>query len=75
MQDTCANKISNVLYAEHIILARSHNHFCAGKAKMRSVCVVELHVTVKNITMLSDEKMFYGEFMSLAKMNCTSIFM
>ena len=24
---------------------------------MRSVCVVELHVTVQNITMLSDEKM------------------
>jgi len=42
---------------------------------MRSVCIVELHVTFKNITMLSDEKMLLWQFMSLEKMNCISIFM
>jgi hypothetical protein len=34
---------------------------------MHSVCVVELHVTVNNITVLSvAPKCFYGEFMSPA---------
>jgi len=75
IQDTCPNKISNVLYVKRNILARSRNHFCDVKAKIRSVCIFELRVTVKNITILSVEKCFYGEFISLATMNCTSIFM
>jgi hypothetical protein len=56
-QDTCANKISNVLYVKLNIFARSRNRFCEKKTKMLSVCIIELHVTLRNITILSVEKM------------------
>jgi hypothetical protein len=35
------------------IVARSRNHCWKGKAAMLSLCIVELHVTVSNIKMLS----------------------
>jgi hypothetical protein len=39
---------------------------------MRSVCVVELHVTVNNIKVLSvAQKCCYGKFMLLARIECT----
>ena len=46
-----------MLHVKHIILARSRKHFCDGKAKIFSVCIVELHITVKNITILGVENM------------------
>jgi hypothetical protein len=51
------------------------DHCCSGKAKMHSMCVVELHVTVKCIKILTvAQQCIYDKFMSLATMKTTQVF-
>ena len=48
-------------------MASSCDHFCGGNATMHSVSVVELHVTVKCIKILSvAQQCFSGKFLSPA---------
>jgi hypothetical protein len=47
------------------MVALSRNHCCNGNAKVRSVTVVEVHVTVNFIEMYGfDKRCFYVEFLS-----------
>ena len=49
----------------NITVALSSSHCCNGKATMRFVCTVELHVTANNTKILDvPQQFFYGEFMS-----------
>ena len=41
------------MYVEHEIVARLSNHCCNGKATMPYVCIVEVHIAVKSIRILS----------------------
>jgi hypothetical protein len=55
------------MYVQRIIVAPSRNHCCNGNTKMRSMCIVELQVTINNIKILSvAQPCYYGEFMSPA---------
>ena len=33
-------------------MARSRKHFCSGNATVRSVCNVQLYITVNNVTVV-----------------------
>jgi len=51
----------------NVTVALSSNNCCNGKATMRFVCTVGLHVTVNNTKILDvPQQYFYGEFMSPA---------
>ena len=55
------------MYVERNVVASSCDHFCGGNATMHSVSVVELHVTVKCIKILSvAQQCFSGKFLSPA---------
>jgi hypothetical protein len=48
------------MYVQSNIVACPRNHCCS------SVCIVELHVAVKNIKIMNVAQRFYGECMSPA---------
>jgi hypothetical protein len=57
------------MYRQRNVLLRSPSHLTC------SLCIVELHVTVKNIKILSvAEKYSYGEFMSPATIKLIQVF-
>jgi hypothetical protein len=56
------------------IVTRSYNLCCNGNAEMRSLGIVEIHVTVNSIKILSVVRQcLCGEFMSSASTNLTQV--
>jgi hypothetical protein len=52
------------------IVVRSRSHRCKGKATKSSLCIVEMHVTVKNTDIFDvAQRCFYGQFISPTNTN------
>jgi hypothetical protein len=59
------------MYAERNLIAYSRNHRCSGKSAMRSVCIVEINVTVNNVKVQNvAENCFYGEYFLPTTVKC-----